>query len=67
LEGWSALFNCGFTLLESTYEKIMLLEKDSLTSFVINISSVIAKDDDFEKNYGEELAQFNERWAKKRR
>ena len=49
LEGWSALFNCGFTLLESTYEKIMLLEKDSLTSFVINISSVIAKDDDFEK------------------
>ena len=49
LEGWSALFNCGFTLLEFTYEKIMLLEKDNLISFVINISSVIAKDENFEK------------------
>ena len=49
LEGWSALFNCGFTLLEFTYEKIMLLEKDNLISFVINISSVITKDENFEK------------------
>ena len=49
LEGWSALFNCGFTLLEFTYDKIMLLEKDSLTSFVINISSVITKDENFEE------------------
>ena len=49
LEGWSALFNCGFTLLEFTYDKIMLLEKDHLTSFVINISSVITKDENFEK------------------
>ena len=49
LEGWSALFNCGFTLLEFTYEKIMLLEKDNLTSFVINISSVITKDENFEE------------------
>ena len=49
LEGWSALFNCGFTLLVFTYEKIMLLEKDNLTSFVINISSVIAKDENFEE------------------
>lgn len=49
LEGWSALFNCGFTLLEFTYEKIMLLEKDNLISFVINISSVITKDENFEE------------------
>ena len=49
LEGWSALFNCGFTLLEFTYDKIMILEKDNLTSFVINISSVITKDENFEK------------------
>ena len=49
LEGWSALFNCGFTLLEFTYDKIMLLEKENLISFVINISSVITKDENFEQ------------------
>ena len=30
LEGWSVFFNCGFTLLEYCYEKIMILEKDKL-------------------------------------
>ena len=49
LEGWSALFNCGFTLLVFTYEKIILLEKENLISFVINISSVITKDENFEE------------------
>ena len=49
LEGWSSLFNCGFTLLEFTYEKIMDLEKDELISFIMNISSVITKEENFEK------------------
>ena len=37
------------TLLEFTYEKIMDLEKDELISFIMNISSVITKEENFEK------------------
>ena len=37
LEGWSAIFNCGLTLLEYCYEKIMALEKDKLLTYLMNI------------------------------
>ena len=37
LEGWSAIFNCGLTLLEYCYEKIMVLEKDKLLTYLMSI------------------------------
>lgn len=50
LEGWSAIFNCGFTLLEYCYEKIMTLEKDKLITYVMNIlnNEAILKNENFE-------------------
>ncbi len=51
LEGWSAVFNCGFTILEYCYEKIMALERDKLITYIMNIldSEEILKDDNYEK------------------
>ena len=51
LEGWSAIFNCGFTLLEYCYEKIMILEKEKLLTYVMNILNTeeILKNENFEK------------------
>ena len=51
LEGWSAIFNCGFTLLEYCYEKIMTLEREKLLTYVMNIldNEQIFKNENFEK------------------
>ena len=51
IEGWSVIFNCGFTLLEYCYDKIMTLDKDKLISYVINIleDDRILKNENFEK------------------
>ena len=51
LEGWSSIFNCGFTLLEYCYEKIMILEKDKLLTYLMNIleNEEILKNENFEK------------------
>ena len=51
IEGWSVIFNCGFTLLEYCYEKIMILEKDKLISYVMKIleNEEILKNENFEK------------------
>ena len=51
IEGWSVVFNCGFTVLEYFYDEIMTLEKDDLVAFVINIfeDDRILKNDNFEK------------------
>ena len=51
IEGWSAIFNCSFTLLEYCYDKIMTLEKDELFSYVSNIfeNEEILKNENFEK------------------
>ena len=50
-EGWSVIFNCGFTLLEYCYEKIMALEKDKLISYVMNLlqREDILKNENFDK------------------
>ena len=50
LEGWSAIFNCGFTLLEYCYEKIMILEKDKLLTYLMNIldNEKILENDNFD-------------------
>ena len=50
-EGWSVIFNCGFTLLEYCYEKIMVLERDKLISYVMNFMERedILKNENFEK------------------
>ena len=51
IEGWSAIFNCGFTLLEYCYDKIMLLEQEKLLYFIMNIfeTEEILKNENFEK------------------
>jgi hypothetical protein len=51
IEGWSAVFNLGFTILEYCYEKIMTLEKDKLISYIMNIlgSEEILKNENYEK------------------
>ncbi len=36
-EGWSAIFNCGFTLFEYCYDKIMTLEAEKLITYAMNI------------------------------
>ena len=37
IEGWSAVFNCGFTILDYCYDKIMTIEKDKLINYIMNI------------------------------
>ena len=51
IEGWSAIFNCGFTLLEYGYDKIMSLEREQLIIYVMNIieKEDILKNENFEK------------------
>ena len=51
IEGWSAIFNCGFTLLEYGYDKIMNLEREKLIIYVMNIleNEDILKNENFEK------------------
>ena len=51
LEGWSVILNCGFTLLEYCYEKIMILEKDKLISYVMNLMEreEILKNENFDR------------------
>ena len=51
LEGWSAIFNCGFTLLEYCYEKLMTLERDKLLTYIMSIleNEQIFKNENFEK------------------
>ena len=51
LEGWSVILNCGFTLLEYCYEKIMILEKDKLISYVMNLMERedILKNENFDR------------------
>ena len=51
LEGWSAIFNCGFTLIEYCYNKIMALEKENLMTYVMNIlnKEEILKNENYEK------------------
>ena len=51
IEGWSVIFNCGFTLLEYYYDKIMALEKDKLMIFIMDIleDQEIVKNENFEK------------------
>ena len=50
-EGWSVIFNCGFTLLEFCYEKVMALERDKLISYVMNLleREDILKNENFDK------------------
>ena len=50
IEGWSAIFNCGFTLIEYCYDKIMSLEKENLMTYVMNIlnKEEILKDENYE-------------------
>ena len=47
----SAIFNCGFTLLEYGYDKIMTLEREQLIIYVMNIieKEDILKNENFEK------------------
>ena len=51
IEGWSVIFNCGYTLFEYSYDKIMSLETDKLISYVINIvkNEGILENENFEK------------------
>jgi hypothetical protein len=51
IEGWAPLFNCGFTILDYCYDKIMNLEKDKLIYYVMNIleEDDILKNENFEK------------------
>jgi len=51
LEGWSVILNCGYTLLEYCYEKLMILEKDKLISYVMNLMERedILKNENFDK------------------
>lgn len=51
VEGWSAIFNCGFTLFEYCYDKIMVLESDKLISYIMNIieREEILKNENYEK------------------
>ena len=51
IEGWSAIFNCGFTLLDYCYDKIMTIEKDKLIDYVMNLleENDILKNENFEK------------------
>ena len=37
IEGWRAIFNCGFMLLELCHDKIMGLGKDKLMNYIMNI------------------------------
>ena len=47
----AAIFNCGFTLLEYGYDKIMSLEREQLIIYVMNIieKEDILKNENFEK------------------
>ena len=36
LDGWSAIFNSGFTLMNYNFDKIMMYEGDKLITFMIN-------------------------------
>ena len=51
IEGWSALFNCGFTILDYCHDKIIAIEKDKLIDYVTNLleESDILKNENFEK------------------
>ena len=53
IEGWSAIFNCGYTILDYCYDKIMSLEKDKLIYYVMNILG----EDDILKNENLEKAK----------
>ena len=50
-EGWSAIFNLGFTMFEYCYDKIMILESEKLISYVMNIleKEGILKNENFDK------------------
>ena len=51
IEGWSSIFNCGYTILDYCYEKIMTLGKDKLIDYVTNLleEDDILKNENFEK------------------
>ena len=51
IEGWSAIFNCGYTILDYCYDKIMSLEREQLIIYVMNIieKEDILKNENFEK------------------
>ena len=53
IEGWSAICNCGYTILDYCYDKIMSLEKDKLIYYVMNILG----EDDILKNENLEKAK----------
>ena len=65
LDGWSAIFNCGFTLIKYYYDKIMKLEEDKLVTFMIKdfCEQDILKNENFniiEKHYNENAEKINE-------
>ena len=65
LDGWSAIFNCGFTLIKYYYDKIMKLEEDKLVTFMIKdfCGQDILKNENFniiEKHYNENAEKINE-------
>ena len=51
LDGWSAIFNSGFTLINYSFDKIMEIEEDELINFMIQdlIEQDIVKNENFHK------------------
>ena len=51
IEGWSVIFNCGFSLLDFCYNKLLSLDKEKLYVYVMHLlkKEDIMNNEDFEK------------------
>ena len=51
IEGWSVIFNCGFSILDYCHDKLLILDKENLYDYVMNIlnNENIMKNENFEK------------------
>ena len=51
IEGWPVIFNSGFTILEYCYDKLLILDREKLMIYVMNIldNEDVMKNENFEK------------------